>query len=440
MDPVYVVKHFLYTNAEQSRFVRCLTLGKKDAWRSWATQKRLALEKSLASHYLLPPVLNQTGKAIALWSMITLLAVAYPLFTKGGNTSEVYFDGARALSEGRSPYQLERPPDNTFKYSPAFAVVMIPFARLPHKLALFLWAILCTVVYWWGIYCWIPPDRSAFGWFWNIFLAMEVNGSLIHGQMNPLLAGGILLALDQFRRERWGVSSGLLVTLSNFKIIPGLALVPALWRSGPSFWGRVALVSLVLFLLPLPWLGLEGTFRLHQEWFHLLFQDGTGQRSFNCADVRSIFEKMGLAGIANLLYALVALATAAALVWPPRRRTDDWPWWAILILTALVLLNPKTETPSYVIAAPAVALIAYLFRGSSHPVELGVAFLCAVLITFLHNDIWPQFLFKADRYAPRVDYKMVGTLLTWGMALQAMVQRKRTTNNRIKRMSPPPLG
>ncbi len=48
---------------------------------------------------------------------------------------------------------------------------------------------------------------------------------------------------------------------------------------------------------------------------------------------------------------------------------------------------------------------------------------CAtILLTIMHNDIWPKFWFNPDRVANRTDLKMMGTVLVWGVALTELVK------------------
>jgi len=358
---------------------------------------------------------RRTG--FALWSIITILATFYPVSWKGGNTTAVYFDGAREAIEGKSPYQLNRPPENNYNYSPAFALLFAPLMVFGLKACIFIWATINILVYWWGVFCWLPYDKGGFGLFWRIFLAMEINGPIVHGQINPLLVGIVLIGLDAYRGQRWKSASAWLVTIANIKVIPALFLGPTVVRARGPFFRWAVLWTAALFFLPIPWFGWSGTISLHREWVHFLLREGAGGAHGGCADIRNLFTKMGAPALGRVIYSIAALITVVALFRPTKRAALQWAPWIALGFAALLMLSPKTEVPTYVILAPPCALLAYYLKehGASR-FEKGALILAAFLITFLHNDIWPKFIFRPDAFAARGDYKMVGTILVWLVA------------------------
>lgn len=351
----------------------------------------------------------------ALWSLITILATFYPVSWKGGNTTGVYYDGAREALQGKSPYQLNRPPENNYNYSPSYAFLFAPLTVFGLRTCLFLWAFLNIVIYWWGIFCWLPYDKGGFGIFWRVFLAMEINGPIIHGQINPLLVGMVLIGLDAFRKKRYPIASALLVTISNIKVIPTLFLGVTAAKGNSRFLGWCALCSLVILAIPLPWFGWANTLGLYREWIHFLLNESRSGAHGGCADIRNLFAERGLAGLGNVVYYLVA-GVSTVLLFRPSKNGNEWPLWIAFGFAAMLMLSPKTEVPTYVIVAPPCALLAYYLRGKGQRFEMALLLVAAFLITILHNDVWPRFIIDPGKLMSRGDYKMIGTCLIWLVA------------------------
>ena len=211
------------------------------------------------------------------WTLATVIlgAVAYVLFLvfRGELVDfEVYRTAAaRALAAG----PLYRPEDGhyQYKYLPAFAFMMIPFAGLPKALAEGLWFGLSV-----GLAAWFVrlsllsvPDRRVVDDRLIVVGLLLVGRFLVKelafGQTN-LLLGIVLLGAVLAAQRRRRLAAGLLVAAGAFIKPYALVLVPwLLWVTGPgalpAFAGAVALG----LVLPAAVYGWTGNLDLLADWY-----------------------------------------------------------------------------------------------------------------------------------------------------------------------------
>lgn len=201
-----------------------------------------------------------------------------------------YHRAGMRVSAGESPYQLD---DlgiwHTYRYPPAFAYLMIPLAQLDVAWAGRFWFACnwlmlggCLAL---GLYLVFGPrpwPASA------STLALISLGACSYYICANLYQGQVALAMTltclgwaACQRAGWRFSSGLLLAAGcDLKLAP-IVLAPYLlvrkdWRGVAG----LALGTSVFLLTPVPWVGVEGTIRMHQDW--LQFVKDTQVPVHNC--------------------------------------------------------------------------------------------------------------------------------------------------------------
>ncbi len=351
------------------------------------------------------------------WALLTswsLVLVIPNLLSVGTNiVGRTYLEGSERFWSGVSPYL---PPEkgDVFLYSPFFAAI---YAWLPFKL--FSWALLNCTVFWAGISVWFRWLRSD-PWYVSaawIACSMELDGPLRYQQINPLLVGMILLACAAYRDGRHMSAGAWIGTVFNFKLLSApffLLAIPRNYR----FAAGLLLTLAVLILLPAAFVGWEQNARFHLFQLQKIISEAPLRKILDIASVGESwgFEKMGLA----LKYG-IAFSGVILLVLFRFTRELPLPWgpWISIAFTTVLLVNPRTESPTFVLMAPA-----YLFlMAESTKWERAVLFGAIWLTTLSYNTLWPSLL----RTPMHLDFstKTLGALVVWGLSVSILITRRK---------------
>jgi hypothetical protein len=352
-------------------------------------------------------------------AVLSLSAVAPMLAHRGLDVvTRTYTEGATRLAEGASPYAPPSEGRDVFKYSPTFALLYRPFTELPPAAHAIAWAFLNALVFWLGVSVWWRASRST-RWSDGVALviaAMELDISLRYQQVNALLAGLTLLALHEVKAgalRRGGLSLSL---AANLKLLPGLFLA-GLWVPPRRNFVVASLLGLLAWaLLPVLSVGWGANWALHREWVALLRAD---VGSAGLLDLRTVVDRWGVEGLGAVLrgvVAVVSLGVFLGLRWKHRHRAiEAFPWaiWYGLGMSTILLLSPRTESPTFVLLAPAYVLLAWELTGKT--AWLVPLFIAMLSITACYTDLWPRFVWdpRTTAYAS----KTLGTFLLWGLTV-----------------------
>jgi hypothetical protein len=363
-------------------------------------------------------------------SLLAWVAVA-PYLVKTGYSpaTHTYIQAAERLWAGSSPYAAALPPADVYKYSPLFAQFFQLFLPLPAWTGSALWGALNALVFFWGLFRFVPLLRprkeNAWVWIGVLLAAMELNGALRHQQVNALLAGLCLAGLADFRDGRFTRSAWLWALAANWKILP-LPIAGALAIAAPRRFGLPFVAASAAFLLiPALQVGPSTDLRLHLDWLEVLGRD-LGRQGL--LDARSLLLHVGLPSSAEAFRWLCGGATAALYLWAlfPRGGKGDSPLEGLLPAmaacgwTAILLLNTGSEAPTFVLLAP--AYLAWACR--REPFARATLLVGAALVTVLHSDLWP----RAVRLPgwETFGYKPLGTAVLWAASCAWLFSELRT--------------
>lgn len=358
------------------------------------------------------------------WAIVTLVTFAFavPKLLAGLNiVTATYAMGSSRFWQGAAPYAPPAPGCDWFKYSPLFALLYWPFWQLPDRAHALLWGLLNAGVFWAGIFRWHRLERRMGALMTAAWIAcsMELNGPLLYQQVNPLLIGLALLGLAEVAGGRDGRGGGLLALGANLKLLPGIFLLPLAPTRRRLVLGA-GVAALAAFLVPALVVGPGRAVTLHRNWLELLGRDAAGQ---GLADLGSVAEAAGFPYPAALRGTVLAvsLVALAAGAW---RRAPDWGAWISLGASAILLASPRTESPTFVLLAPAYLFLARHWLEERAPLLRlgGLAALAfgALLVTVTFNDIWPKSLWNP--HATSYACKTWGTLILWALSLVALAR------------------
>lgn len=370
-----------------------------------------------------------------LWGIYTLAAVAVSAqkLTQGRQSTGytayenyvIFKNAFPHFVQGLNPYAAFPAEQwDLFKYSPAFALFMAPFAALPDWAGLPLWNLLNALVLLAAILK-LPVLNHNQRVFMAWFVFIELITSMQNSQSNGLTAGLMLWAFIAFERSMTWQAAGYVVVSTFIKIFGTFTAVLALLYPKPlrfSVW----LVVWILFLTLLPLLVASPShlWQVYQWWWELLRGDHAASVGLSVQGwLESWFgwvpSKMSvtLAGLALLIVSVLAvwrqpstvnrtLACASVLIW-------------------VVIFNHKAESPTFVIAMCGVALWwCTAEKKLWEKVLLGVTF---ALVSLSPTDIFPPVV-RREIVQPYV-LKAVPCILIWGIITWKMLGQwgKRTS-------------
>jgi len=261
-----------------------------------------------------------------------------------------------------------------FLYMPQSGLLYMPFALMGPVLGGMVWRAAGLCLFCWGIWRWgkmLWPDI-----FPSIFaiasaIAFPITlASLRNGQANLQIAALMLLAAAELHQRRWWWATLWLVIGLVVKPIMIVMVLLAAAVYPVIIW-RLAIVLVLATLIPFATQKPHYVLAQYQAYYEVLKTASQPQRIF--CDLRGLLWKMGWIMPQSLYQAVQILAAGATLglcLIASRRWAHAGRAFFLFILAAcyLMLFNPRTESSSYVILGPALALPA------------------AALL--LHRDIW----------------------------------------------------
>ena len=197
-------------------------------------------------------------RAVTVWIVLAVaVSVKLACFSHDYSVYRMFAAGARHWWHNQSlyaSYTISEGLDG-YRYSPAFAVALTPFACLPGAFGPIAWSLVSIGLLGWAMHvavrdvlpgCW-STQREAW------FLVLVLIGSAVgiwSLQSNALVTALMVLGLAATRRQQWWKAAAFLAVPVFIKLWP-LALVLLLIIYWPrQLLGRLAAVCLVLVLLP----------------------------------------------------------------------------------------------------------------------------------------------------------------------------------------------
>lgn len=309
------------------------------------------------------------GYAVLGLTAVAALAVLYSgRISNEMRDFEVYWTaGSRAVASE----PLYRADDGhfQFKYLPAFALAAAPLAALPLPVAKAAWfavsaALLVALL---ALSIRLLPSRRRPVWLLLgvtlVVMAKFFGHELVLGQVNLLFAVLVVSGILAMRHERDVMAAGFFVAAVVVKPY-GILFLPWLALSR----GRVAAASATLALIvalaaPVVLYGINGTMALHRGWWWAV-STSTAPNLTNPDNVSVagwMAKWFGESRNASLTAAMISgalLALASLVILQGRDVKGHEALEGALLLTLIPLLSPQGWDYVFLVAAPAVAIIA----------------------------------------------------------------------------------
>jgi Glycosyltransferase family 87 len=329
--------------------------------------------------------------ALAWFAALAILAAAayYVRLARAMPDFAVYHVAAARALDAEPLYQIEDG-HYQFKYLPAFAFAMAPFALLDREPAKIVWYALSVIALVsfirWSVRA-LPERRlpvSTLTWLTVVLMAKFYAHELTLGQSNILLGAVLVRAVLELDANRKAVA-GVLVGLALFVKPYAVLFVPWLTATqGIAATVACGVVILAGLVLPAAAYGWSGNLDLLAAWYRTV-TESTAPNLLNPDNVSlaSMWGKwLGVGSTATTLASVsaIALLGIAIAVWLGRGRFAKPDYLEIALLLLLVpLLSPQGWDYVLLLGTPAVVCAVDRWREMSTPWRVFTAAALAVM-------------------------------------------------------------
>lgn len=280
---------------------------------------------------------------------------------------------------------------DVFKYTPTFALVFGVFAWMPDWLGLACWNLLNVLVLYAAINK-LPLLSATQKNLLSILILQELITSTMNSQSNALIAGLLILSWSALEEGKMNRASVLVWLTAFIKLFGVVFFLPFLLRPNwPKAILPALLMLLLLFLLPIPWLGWDGMLSQYRSYLALLSHDGN---TFVKYSVMGWLQSWFGIHVSKTLVLAVGAVLQLALVFRLwlQSGTMQVAQRALLVaslLIWLVIFNHMAESATFVIAVAGV-MVWFFYTTLPKPVKLGFLLPVILFTCFGPSDIYPK--------------------------------------------------
>lgn len=370
---------------------------------------------------------------LAIYMLITLFVSVKEMFFEpqsigafktGNGNFTIFYQSFQHLWEGKTLYGFyPEEYENRYNYSPTFAFLMLPFGLLPYTFGGLLWNLGNGLLFFKGLRQLHIAQDKRFFLYW--FIIFEAYTSLINFQTNPSITALVIWVVVFLERGQFFWAACLLMLGTWTKIIALLAGV--FWFLYPKkglfivyciFW------SAVFFALPLCFMSFSKLLFQYQEWFswltkHTEFHGGSG----GLMNAHALFRQ--ILGIHIGISIFIGIGGLALLgsIWYQRKNLHELTFKMLVlanVLIFLVIFNPGSESPTFVIAMTGIG-IWYIYSPAS-PWYVGLAVFAFVLTGLSQTDLFPAYL--RNHFTRPYALKALPCLVIWVVSVVGLYMYK----------------
>ncbi len=283
-------------------------------------------------------------------------------------------------------------------YGPVFALVIAPFALLPNTIAIILWGMFNTAI----LYIAIKKLPIASKWQNAILIlcSHEMMNAASWLQSNALIAACIILGFDFInkRKEIWALFFIMLATFIKIYGIVGFAFF-FFSKDKLKFIGWTIVWSVVFFVLPMIISSSHFVIQSYSDWLHALqYKAAKNVNPNDTNDYQDICVMGMIRRIFNVPYFKNYYVTVPAVIlfglqYLRFNYFSDVRYRLYLLCSVLittVIFTTSAESPTYIIAFPAMC-IWYVLQ--EHTKKVNALFIFTLLLTsFSYSDLFTPWL------------------------------------------------
>jgi hypothetical protein len=328
--------------------------------------------------------------AIILWFGLSALAAILIFINRGESNNFVIFKHvfAHVLQQKNLYHFYPAEYEDVNLYGPVFSILIAPFALLPKMLGGFCWVMFNAFVLFFAIRK-LPIQRN---WQYAILIlsSNEMMNNASWFQINPLIAACIILGFVLF-----------FIMLATFIKIYGIVGFSFFFFSQNKikYIGWMIVWSIVFFILPMLISNPHYIVQCYSDWLQALKEKSARNTSLAIQNdfqdisvmgmIRRIFKMPGLSDWIVLVPAVILFA----LQYLQFKYFNDLRFRLYLLCSVLlftVIFSNGAESPTYIIAFPAVCLW-YVIQNPSKTTN-GIFIFALLLTGFGYSDIFTPYV------------------------------------------------
>ena len=281
-----------------------------------------------------------------------------------------------------------------FFYAPQFALLFLPFALLPIKLAVFLWLLLGSLLFYVALEK-LPLNNNQKTIVFFIALIDLIN-SFQNLQTNAINTALMIFIFVFLHNHKYILAAICVAFCFSIKIYPAaVALLFLFYPNKLKFLIWCFFFTVALFTLPLLVVPQEYFISSLQAWVHTITEDATDKFISNSPSLIGINYTWFSSPINHFYIQLVGLAAVFMPLIKILKNQIDTIFillYLALIMIFVVLFNHATESPTYIIAITGAAIWYVVSPKSIFNNTLIVLLFIACIL--LPTDIFPHNLRK----------------------------------------------
>jgi hypothetical protein len=295
-----------------------------------------------------------------------------------------------------------------YKYSPTFALAMMPFALLPDWLGLTAWSLLGTTLLFFAIAKFPHAGRKETALMLWFLLPEALTGTL-SAQSNLLMAGLLIFAFNALEGKKTWLATLLIVITFYIKIYGAIAfLLFFLYPEKKKFFLYSIFWMIVLALLPLILITPQEYGMQLTSWLELLRSDQT------------VSQGLSVMGLLNRWFGwtpdkLIVIGAGFILLVLPLLKIKKYkdPLFRIFFFSSMMLwmiiFNHKAESPTFIIAVSGIAI--WYFLQKPDWMLRGLLLLAFIFTCLSPTDIFPPHI-RQDIFVPNL-VKVIPCVIIW---------------------------
>lgn len=273
-----------------------------------------------------------------------------------------------------------------YKYSPTFALFMLPFSVFPDWLGLIFWNLLNLTLFICALKM-LPGLNKPQMILILLVGVFELIGSMMNEQSNVLMTGLMLLSIAQFERKNafWGIFFLVLsVYIKLFSIVLFMLVLfyPNRARSAiySIFW------FLILGLIPSLFIGLDDLKMQYMSWFYMLQNDYDASVGYSIIGILDTWFSISGNRLHVLILGGIIMCLPLLKVSQFKKRHYRYSVLSALLIW-IIIFNHKAESPTFIIAMTGIGLYFSINKfTTSNKILLGF---CIIFVSLVYSDIMP---------------------------------------------------
>ena len=375
---------------------------------------------------------------IALWFGLAFIAIVQELWHHYPPNNFLIFKGVFEHTLKQTNLFAEYPTEylDVNHYGPTFSILFAPFALLGNYVGCILWVLFNAAI----LYIAIRqlPIQQKFQNAILIFSAHELMVTSEWQQSNALICACLILAFTFINKEKeiWAL---LFIALATFIKLYGIVGLSFFFFSNNKIkfiiWGIVW--SIVLFVLPMAISSPHFIVQSYIDWYNeLLFKAAKNVR----LDIENDYQDISVMGIIRRLFNIthfknylitvpaVLLFLSQYIQWKHFADLRFRLYMLCLILIMTVIFTTSAESPTYIIAFPAVCIWYVLQENKKW---INTIFIFALLLTsFSYSDIFTPYV--RDNIVRPYSLKALPCFIVWLIILIQMWKQQFLSINKNK--------